>query len=246
MARVHEPGNTTSPALNRTPKLSTLRASHATAVTGLPSTASLRPSATTSPLLVRTASIALMSMSDGATRASPSTKPADDALSAMVSQSAIFQSVIRVSINSIEGTNASVALEDVLFGAIRARQVMGQDETDLDLHPRVQVPVGFDRDVLKDLHLVEQVAVVGFVDTHHLLHRQRREADLVAYHPGALSEPLPDVDQLDFVRVDDVDLGMPGRQRCDRLAAPLGLCEIGGERVAGGSRDHLTEVPSLD
>ena len=50
-----------------------------------------------------------MSMSAGATRASPSTKPADDALSAMVSHSAIFQSVILVSISSIDGTNASVA-----------------------------------------------------------------------------------------------------------------------------------------
>ena len=71
MARVHEPGNTMSPARSRTPKLSTLRASHATAVTGLPSTASLRPLATTSPLRVSTASIAVMSMSVGANRAAP-------------------------------------------------------------------------------------------------------------------------------------------------------------------------------
>src|ERR1700761_4907717 len=94
VARVHDPGKTMSPARSRTPKLSTLRASHATAVTGFPSTASLRPFATTSPLLVNVASIILASMSDGATRASPSTKPAEDALSAMVSHSAIFQSVI--------------------------------------------------------------------------------------------------------------------------------------------------------
>src|SRR3984885_8528810 len=109
MARAHDPGNTMSPARSRTPKLSTLRASHATAITGFPSTASLRPSATTSPLLVSTALIDVMSMSAGATRASPSTKPADDALSAMVWQGAIFQSVILVSINSIEGTRAAVA-----------------------------------------------------------------------------------------------------------------------------------------
>src|ERR1700733_2660342 len=109
MARVHEPGSTMSPARSRPPKLSTLRASHATAVTGFPSTASLRPSATTSPLLVSTALIDLMSMSAGLTRAAPSTKPAEEALSAMVSHSAIFQSVILVSISSIDGMNASVA-----------------------------------------------------------------------------------------------------------------------------------------
>ena len=98
-----------SPAFSRTPKLSTLRASHATAVTGLPSTASLRPLATTSPLRVSTASMLRMSMSFGDTRASPSTQPADEALSAMVSQSLIFQSVMRVSISSIAGANAAVA-----------------------------------------------------------------------------------------------------------------------------------------
>jgi hypothetical protein len=65
--------------------------------------------ATTSPLQVSTASIWVTSMSDGATRPAPSTKPADEALSAMVSHSAIFQSVILVSISSIDGTNASVA-----------------------------------------------------------------------------------------------------------------------------------------
>src|SRR5882762_8905328 len=109
IARVHDPGNTMSPALRRTPKPSTLRASQATAVTGLPSTASLRPLATTSPLRVNTASIVLMSMSFGDTRASPNTQPAEEALSAMVSHSLIFQSVMRVSISSMEGTNAAVA-----------------------------------------------------------------------------------------------------------------------------------------
>ena len=128
-----------SPFRSRTPKLSTLRANQATAVTGLPSTASLRPSATTSPLRVSTASIALTSMSAGDTRASPSTKPADEALSAMVSHNAIFQSVIRVSISSIDGTRASVAASTSSSVQLGARQVVGQDEADLDLDPRVQV-----------------------------------------------------------------------------------------------------------
>src|SRR5215207_6309019 len=109
IARVQDPGNTMSPALSRTPNPSTLRASQATAVTGLPSTASLRPLVTTSPLLVRTASMVLMSMSFGETRASPSTQPAEEALSAMVSHSLIFQSLMRVSISSMDGTNAAVA-----------------------------------------------------------------------------------------------------------------------------------------
>src|SRR6476661_8359820 len=108
-ALVHDPGSTMSPALRRTPKLSTLRASQATAVTGLPSTASLRPLATTSPLRVSTASMLQMSMSFGDTRAAPSTQPADDALSAMVSHNWIFQSLIRVSISSIAGAKAAVA-----------------------------------------------------------------------------------------------------------------------------------------
>src|ERR1700687_3335219 len=109
IALVHDPGSTTSPAFSRTPKLSTLRASQATAVTGFPSTASLRPSATVSPLRFSTASMPLMSTSLGDTRCSPSTQPADDALSAIVSHNAIFQSLIRVSISSIDGANAAVA-----------------------------------------------------------------------------------------------------------------------------------------
>ena len=47
--------------------------------------------------------MALMSTSLGETRASPSTQPADEALSAMVSHSLICQFVIRVSISSIAG-----------------------------------------------------------------------------------------------------------------------------------------------
>ena len=160
-----------SPAFSRTPKLSTLRASHATAVTGLPSTASLRPSATTSPLRVSTASMLVMSMSFGDTRASPSTQPAEEALSAMVSHSLIFQSLIRVSISSIDGRERGRGGQHVVLGAARAGQVVGQHEADLDLDPRVQVLADWHRAVLEHLHLVEQVPVVGLVDAHHLLHR---------------------------------------------------------------------------
>ncbi len=122
---------------------------------------------------------------------------------------------------------------------------MGQNESDLDLDPRVQVVGRLDRDVLEDLHLVEQMPVVRLVDAHHLLHGQRRQSHLVPDHPSALGDPLADVDQLDLVGVDDVDLGVPRGQRRDRLAAPLGLREVGGQRVTGGNRDHLAEVPSF-
>ena len=45
----------------------------------------------------------------GRHRSGPRTKPAEEALSAMVSHSPIFQSLIRLSINSIAGANAAVA-----------------------------------------------------------------------------------------------------------------------------------------
>ena len=67
----------------------------------------------------------------------------------------------------------------------------------------------------------------------------------MAHYPGALGDPLADVDQLDLVGVDDVDFGVPRRQRRNRLTAPLGLRDIGGQRITGGYRDHLTDVPSL-
>src|SRR5262249_32606831 len=80
MARVHDPGRITLPARSRTPKPATLRASHATAMTGSPSTASERPSATCSPLRTSTASIAFRSTSSGVSRALPRQKPAEEAL----------------------------------------------------------------------------------------------------------------------------------------------------------------------
>ena len=85
--------------------------------------------------------------------------------------------------------------------------------------------------VLEHLHLVEQVPVVGFVDVHHLLHGLRRQADLVSDHAGALGDPLPDVDQLDLVGVDNVDIGVSVGQRSDRDAAALGLSEVGSQLV---------------
>ena len=63
--------------------------------------------------------------------------------------------------------------QHVVLGAARSGQVLGQDEADLDLDPRIQKAARLDRGVLEDLHLVEQMPVVRLVDPHHLLHRQR-------------------------------------------------------------------------
>ncbi|CKT02636.1 Uncharacterised protein [Mycobacterium tuberculosis] len=67
------------------------------------------------------------------------------------------------------------------------------------------------------------MSVVWFVNPHHLLHDRRRQPDLMTHHAGTLGHPLPDVDQLDLVGVDDIDLGMGGGQLTDRVAASLGL-----------------------
>ena len=43
----------------------------------------------------------------------------------------------------------------------------------LHLDPWEQEPARRHRDVLEDLHIGQQVAVVRFIDTHHLLHGLR-------------------------------------------------------------------------
>ena len=232
-----------SPFFSLTPKLSTLRDNHATAVTGLPNTASLRPSATTSPLRVSFASIALTSISAGDTRALPSTKPADEALSAMVSHILICQSLILVSMSSIDGTNASVAAST--SSSVHSAPGRSSDRmkpTSTSTRGNRYLP-GLHRHVFEHLHLVEQMPIVGLVDAHHLLHHLRRQPHLVPHHPGALGDPLADVDQLDLVGVDDVDIGVAGRQRGDRLTAPLGLRKVGGQLVADRNTEHLPKSP---
>ena len=102
-----------------------------------------------------------------------------------------------------------------------------------------------DRDVLEHLHLVEQMPVVGLVDAHHLLHRLGGQPHLVAHHAGTLGDPLTDIDQLNLIGIDDVDIGVGGRQRGDRLAAPLGLRQVGGQLVAGRNSEHLPKSPRL-
>ena len=84
-------------------------ASQATAVAGLPSTAPAAPVSMTSPLRRNTAPMVRRSTSLIGVARPPSTMPADEALSAMVSQSLIFQSLMRESMISMAGTTYSVA-----------------------------------------------------------------------------------------------------------------------------------------
>jgi len=82
------------------------------------------------------------------------------------------------------------------------------------------------------------VSVVGFVDVHHLLHRLGRQSDLVTDHTGALGHPLADVDQLDFVGVDDVDTRVSVGQRGDRNTAAFGLGEVGSQLITHLNSKH--------
>ena len=100
-----------------------------------------------------------------------------------------------------------------------------------------------DRGVLEHLHLVEQMPVVRLVDAHHLLHCLARQAHFVAQYPGALGDPLADVDQLDLIGVDDVDIRVSRRQRGDRLTAAFGLRQVGSQLVAGRHTEHLPKSP---
>ena len=57
----------------------------------------------------------------------------------MVSAILMFQSTMRLSISSIDGATYSVAREDVVLGAPRARKGLAEHERDLDLDARVAV-----------------------------------------------------------------------------------------------------------
>ncbi|BBX05770.1 hypothetical protein MAIC_05730 [Mycolicibacterium aichiense] len=60
-------------------------------------------------------------------------------------------------------------------------------------------------------------------------------------HPRAFGDPLPDVDQLDFVGVDNVDIGVFGRQRRHRDATAFRLGKVGGKLFARRNAQHSRE-----
>jgi hypothetical protein len=133
--------------------------------------------------------------------------------------------------------------QHVVLGAPGAGQIVGENESDFDLDARIEIVRRLDRAVLVDLHLVEQVAVVGFVDVHHLLHGLRRQADLVPDHFRAAVHTLADVDELDLVGVDDIDIGMPVGQRGDRHAGLLGFGELGCQLFTHVVAEHFAKSP---
>ncbi len=171
------PGRITCPACSRTPNEATLRASQATEVTGLPSTASDRPTPTSSSLRSSAhRNGGAGPPRPGLTRAAPSTNPAEDALSAMVSGSAMRQSTMRLSMSSSAAVTASVAASTSSSVQPSPGRSAPRMNADLWLDPRDQVAGDVHGGVLASCHVAEQVAVVGLVHAHHLLHRLRRQA----------------------------------------------------------------------
>ena len=234
MARCTLPGRITLPASRVTPKRRDLaRPARRPRPRGSPSTASDRPRRPSRRCLRSSRLDRLEVDVGGFTRSGPRTNPAEDALSAMVSPIRMSQSTIRLSISSIAGATASVASMTSCSVHPSPGEVVAEDERDLDLHPRVAVAAGT-RPVRRrtDLHVVQQVAVVRLVDAHHLLHRLRREPDLVPADPGARVQPTPDVEQLDLVGVDHVEVRPGLAQRRDRRAVASAAAQgVGRPRV---------------
>src|SRR5271170_5530694 len=106
---VTEPGRITCPASSSTPRAPTVLASQARAFSGEPSTAPLAPVPASSPFWYRLHPASRRSTADRVAGLLPSTTPPEEALSAMVSASPIFQSLIRESISSSAGSTKPTA-----------------------------------------------------------------------------------------------------------------------------------------
>ena len=106
---VTEPGRITCPAASSTPRVPTVLASHASARSGEPSTAPAAPVPASSPFLCRLHPASRRSTADKAVGLLPRITPPEEALSAMVSASPIFQSLIRESISSSAGSTYPTA-----------------------------------------------------------------------------------------------------------------------------------------
>ena len=106
---VTEPGRITCPASSSTPRAPTVLASHTSARSGEPSTAPQAPVPASSPFLCRLHPASRRSTASSAAGLLPSTTPPEEALSAMVSASPIFQSLIRESISSSAGSTKATA-----------------------------------------------------------------------------------------------------------------------------------------
>ena len=91
----------------------------------------------------------------------------------MVSHNAIFQSLIRVSMSSIDGAYAAVAAStSSSVQPAPGRSSARMNPTSTSTRGKRYFAAVY-RDVFEHLHIGEQMAVVGLVDPHHLLHRLR-------------------------------------------------------------------------
>jgi hypothetical protein len=109
MDAVIEPGSTTCPAASPVPRAASVLASQASELSGEPSTASPVPWPASSPLRCSWQAMPARSTPSSRAGVAPSTTPAEEALSAIVSSSPIRQSRIRESISSSAGSTTSTA-----------------------------------------------------------------------------------------------------------------------------------------
>ena len=118
-------------------------------------------------------------------------------------------------------------------------------ERQLDLDARSDEPARRDTPAVLDEHVVEQRAVVRFVDRHRPLHHLRRQADLAALDFSPVGNLQRDQRPLHRVGVLDGHVGILERQLPDRRARLLGLIQPPrdvGELDLGGSAHRREEL----
>jgi len=89
--------------------------------------------------------------------------------------------------------------------------------------------------------LIEQMAVSPARPRPSSAASPTTTAPPVPHHPSTLGNPLTNVDQLDLVRIDDVNLGCAAVKRRYRLATPLGLRQVGGQAHHGWQPGSLAK-----
>ena len=184
-------------------------------------------------------------MPAGGVASCPTTKRADEPLSATVSTKLIFQFSMRESTISSVGTSASVASRTSRSVRPGPAQRSAEDDPDLGLDARLDQLVEEARLAVLDPHVGEEVTEVGLVDAQHLLHRLGREPDLLPDDLFAGGLAAFDVRELDRVGVVGRELGS-ARERRDLRALALGGEELVGKRldVERGGGGHATAALS--
>ena len=208
-------------------EFASLSASHTTRRAGCPSAAAPAPDSTMRPFLLNAIPTRRRSTASTGVKRDPRTKRPHEPLSAIVSTSLIRQSAMRLSMIS-SGNRVPDHAERI------ERRHPGSGEIPVEHDPisasmRGKIIVAeLDLGAVLDVHVVGEHPEVGFVDAEHLLHRLRRQPDLVTELPATVAEEVLDVRQLDRVRVGDRQLGVGIRQRSDRLRGARGLSESVG------------------